>query len=439
LTSFGLARAVTEYWRTHDDDIRNRSINNVARQVEKVISSSTASRWLHKVGFKWKEYRKAVYNDGHERSDIKKYRQEVFLPRLESYTDRLMAWDESLNELPNPELDLGEKQPLIFVTQDECTFNSNDGVHYLWVHDEHKPLRKKGRGKGLHVSDFVTPIGRLGDGNTCVIMPCGGDTWWTGDKLLAQVVDKAIPDFEAQFPGCQALFAFDNSRNHLKYADNALRVSEMNLEPGGINKKVMRNTFVIDPRQANGGYIQSMILPSGIPKGLRLVLIERGLWPYDRPNFRAQCSVPTKTGKGTKPNPQCLQGGTCCARALLASQPDFQAQKSQLQEAIEQAGHLVIFYPAFHCEINFIEYYWGAAKQYTRRNCGYDFDSLQRLVPEALESVSPQLIWKYHARTVRIMEAYRHNIVYASPEYEHMVHTRYRSHRRVTIAESASA
>jgi len=73
---------------------------------------------LHKLGFKWKEYRKGVYNDEHEWSDIKQYRQEVFLPLLDSYTDRLIALDESLNELPNRELDLGEKQPLIFVTQD---------------------------------------------------------------------------------------------------------------------------------------------------------------------------------------------------------------------------------------------------------------------------------------------------------------------------------
>ena len=83
----------------------------------------------------------------------------------------------------------------------------------------------------------------------------------------------------------------------------------------------------------------------------------------------------------------------------------FSVQKPQLQEAIEQAGHWVLFYPAFHCEINFIEYYWGVAKQYTRRNCEYDFESLQRLVPEALASVLAQLIWKYHAGTLQIMEA----------------------------------
>jgi len=37
------------------------------------------------------------------------------------------------------------------------------------------------------------------------------------------------------------------------------------------------------------------------------------------------------------------------------------------------------------------------------------------------------------------MEAYRHNIIYSSPEYEYMVNTRYRSDSRVPIVESTSA
>ena len=86
-------------------------------------------------------------------------------------------------------------------------------------------------------------------------MKCGGDVWWTGDKLLDQVVNKAIPAFEAQFPGCKALFAFDNARNHLKFAEDALRVSEMNLEPGGKTAKLMHSTYVIDINHPQGGYL----------------------------------------------------------------------------------------------------------------------------------------------------------------------------------------
>ncbi|RPA92481.1 hypothetical protein L873DRAFT_1709820, partial [Choiromyces venosus 120613-1] len=100
-------------------------------------------------------------------------------------------------------------------------------------------------------------------------------------------------------------------------------------------------------------------------------------------------------------------------------------------------GHLVIFYLAFYDEKNFIKYYCGAVKQYTHKNCEYDFDLLQRLVPEALASITPQLVWKYDARTLQIIEAYCSNIIYVSPEYEHLVHTRYWSHHHVTITDSA--
>ena len=45
-----------------------------------------------------------------------------------------------------------------------------------------------------------------------------------------------------------------------------------------------------------------------------------------------------------------------------------------LENTIIEAGHEVIFYAKFHCELNYIEYY--ALKRYTRANCQYSF-SLQ--------------------------------------------------------------
>jgi len=436
LTAHGLAKVVVMHWRNsdNDSDIANRSTNSVAREVEKTIASTTARRWLHKLGFKYKEYRKGIYNDGHERSDVKPYRDSVFLPRIASYEGQFIKWDDNLHEVSNPGHQSGEIQPVILVTQDECTFNSNDGKHFIWVHSENKPVRKKRRDQGLHISDFLTLIGRLGDGEACVTLKCGGDTWWTGDRLLDQVINKAIPAFEAQFPACKALFDFENSRNHLKFADNALRVSKMNLEPGGSKMKIMHDTYVLDDKHADGGYVQLLALPDGSPKGLKIVLMERGLWPISGKRFLTQCAIKSASGKSTKLNPRCLNGGTCCARVLLAAQPDFRNQKSQVEEAILNAGHDVIFYPAFHCELNFIEYFWGVTKRYTRENCKYDFESLKRLVPEALAGVSKELIWKYWARTERIMDPYRSGVIYASPESDYLVSRRYDSHRRISEA-----
>lgn len=154
---------------------------------------------------------------------------------------------------------------------------------------------------------------------------------------------------------------------------------------------------MIDKDYPEGGYVQSMVLPDGRPKRIKIILTERRLWPQDGRQFLDQCSMKSATGKSTKPNPQCLNGGSCYACAVLACQPDFDGQRSQIEQAILNAGHWhrVIFYPAFHCEINFIEYYWGVAKYYTRENCEYDFESLKRLVPQALTGMPKQLIWKY--------------------------------------------
>jgi len=132
------------------------------------------------------------------------------------------------------------------------------------------------------------------------------------------------------------------------------------------------------------GTIQSMVMPDGSPKGLQIVLQERGLW---RPKLRAQCRRPDG-----KKNKECLNRGTCCARALISKEEDFKAQRSRLEEEVELKGHMVCFLRKYHCELNFIEYYWGAAKRYARRRCGYNIRALRKMVPECLNSVKPTLI-----------------------------------------------
>lgn len=97
----------------------------------------------------------------------------------------------------------------------------------------------------------------------------------------------------------------------------------------------------------------------------------------------------------------------CCNKRILELQPDFQEQKSLVQEVIEAAGHLCIFLPKFHCELNFIEFFWGAVKKYLRDRCDYTFDTLKENMPLALASVQLQTIRKWELRTHRWIEAYR--------------------------------
>lgn len=56
----------------------------------------------------------------------------------------------------------------------------------------------------------------------------------------------------------------------------------------------------------------------------------------------------------------------CCARAILAAERDVHEQNGRLQEELERVHQEVIFYPKFHCELNFIEHFWCSAKWYAR-------------------------------------------------------------------------
>jgi len=90
-------------------------------------------------------------------------------------------------------------------------------------------------------------------------------------------------------------------------------------------------------------------------KGMEIIIQERGLWPTKR-DLLAQY-----------PGFHCPPGSTeCCCQCILFSQPDFMSQKSQLQELVESCSHLCDFYPKYHCELNFIEQYWGVAKLHFR-------------------------------------------------------------------------
>ena len=52
-------------------------------------------------------------------------------------------------------------------------------------------------------------------------------------------------------------------------------------------------------------------------------------------------------------------------RTLLANQPDFASVKPELQELVEERGHILLFGPKCHPECMHIEMCWAHVKQYT--------------------------------------------------------------------------
>ncbi|KIJ39220.1 hypothetical protein M422DRAFT_258109 [Sphaerobolus stellatus SS14] len=65
----------------------------IQMKVAKGVSLSTACCWLVKEGFQYTAHKKALYYDGHERPDVVQYRQDVFVPEMRSYGQRLVKYD----------------------------------------------------------------------------------------------------------------------------------------------------------------------------------------------------------------------------------------------------------------------------------------------------------------------------------------------------------
>ncbi|RPA79191.1 hypothetical protein BJ508DRAFT_363381 [Ascobolus immersus RN42] len=393
--------------RTHSANKRTYARNSVTeRQIR---------RWLHKLGYSWKDIRKGVYIDGHEREDVVEYRAK-FVEQMQNIFDSglLVRLDEETGEviMPKPENIPNGRKPIMLFTHDESTFNANDGIRSAWLLKGHQILRPKARGKGIMVSDVITQIGRLvvpdhiteadmikaglnpGRRDAAEMLEYGKDNWWDSEKMCKHILEVVEPMAKLVYPDCELVFLFDNATNHSCFAPDALNVTEMNLNPGG-KQPMMRllSGFPLPPRKCN------------------LCL-----------QLRRHQDDDTISG--------------CCARGILRLQEDFKRQQGILQETLTTGpdgqggrGHTVIFYPKFHCELNWIEYYWGAAKRYTRDNCEYSIEGLRSNVPLALLSISSSLIHKFFMRVIRMISAYSKKYRYGSEEYEEIV---YKSHRRVS-------
>ncbi|RIA82539.1 hypothetical protein C1645_835213 [Glomus cerebriforme] len=385
ITSYLREKKFEFYVADFVDYVTNTIFPSLGIETKTTISETTARNWLKKMGYHYKKYQKGVYVDGHEREDVVDYQK--LMPIFEG--------DEMEIQI-NPDLQPGE-QIHILVTHYETTFHSNDGRNAGWAPDHEQPLRKKGQGRAIHISDFICEtIGRLqlneeqrlseiGDRiphEARVIMNPGKnhDGWWTVEKLVEQIIQRAIPIFETTHPNAIGIFAFDNSTSHGAFAPDALIASRMNVNPGGKQPR-MRNTIFNEQ-------VQSMNFPDdyfdeklrGKPKGMRQVLEERQLM---KPGLTGYCR--NNESKDTQ----------CCMRHILENQPDFLAQKGMIQEVIEEQGH----------------------KKYSRKNCDYTWTGLQRVVPIALNQVPLSHIRAFARKSYRYMDAYRKGLDVKQAEY----------------------
>jgi len=217
----------------------------------------------------------------------------MYLPNIERVRPLLVWWDDN-GPMHIPEVPLGER-PHVLITHDESTFNANDGKRYMWMENGKQPLRPKGRGKGIMVSDFLTAGGRLHVPFTISdlelqndhdlphryateYLEYGKDNYWTAEKMVNHAIQVALPNFRAAFPRFIGVWAFDNASNHCCFHEQPLRVEKLNKGPRG-KQPIMREGFM-----HGKGRPQTMQFPvnyyrrelAGKPKGAKPILLERG-------------------------------------------------------------------------------------------------------------------------------------------------------------------
>lgn len=459
------------------------------------IRARSARRWLRRMGYRYRNIRKGIFLDGHEREDVTIYRQE-FIQILTQLQPLIVEYDN--NGIMIEKSPMRGERLRVLMAHDESTFSANNARRQAWHNVQETHLQPKSRGRGIMLSDVLFANGRVcvPDNISAEEMIAHGldpdrrfateffeygknnSGYWTGEHLVDHIIKIVIPMFELSYSKekYQGLFLFDNAAGHASFAADALRAQNMNLESGGKASNMRAGYFfhnAISVIQDMNFPIDHSTLP-GRPKGLRIVLEERGLWTagmrLDCANKACMaCKEIIKQRQKLTKTLVCLKDETlcgprkrcehcihqinviplvkkclscktlrqhsndatrsgCCARRIMSLQPDFLAQKGQLQEEIERSGHQVLFFPKFHCELNWIEYYWGRAKKYARDNCGYSIEALRETVPKAVHSVNSTLIGKYFRKSMRILQAYKDGITYGTQEF---VKTVYKSHRRV--------
>jgi len=119
----------------------------------------TANRWLHQLGFQVISQQNGIFIDGHERENVVLY-QKSFLRRMIKlgFLNILNApTDESRKAIPTDiEPPTAEKrEKTVFIFHDESIFHANDDQVLKWGLKGDRILKKKSKGAGLMVSDFV--------------------------------------------------------------------------------------------------------------------------------------------------------------------------------------------------------------------------------------------------------------------------------------------
>jgi hypothetical protein len=334
-----------------------------------------------------------------------------------------------------PELKDGEKE-VVLITQDESTFYTNEGKRFFWMEGMKRKLAKKGSGESIMTSGFMCPCqGFMVDGDIKSFQQFKAgknrEGWFTNEDLVKQL-NTCMPMMRKLHPNADLIFAFDNSMTHRAAPPDGLDATKLNLSDGGKNVPLLRNTTFVN---AEGDIVQQLMQTAeGVQKGMKSILIERSRSKNNFGHDLLKMCYPCSIHRGTDLKDYHERLPQCCGTRVLSEEPDFAQQKEYLAEEVEKwEGCTIIFFPKYHCELNFIEMVWGWTKSYHRSSCTYNFKDLQRELPLTYTTRLPlEFVQKAFMYCLRFMSGYRVGLV--GPELDYAV-KKYRGHRCIPVGQ----
>ena len=286
---------------------------------------------------------------------------------------------------------------------------------------------------------------------------CNEKGYWDNRSFVRQV-NLLIRIVNIKYPNHQMVLVVDNSSGHYAVGDSGLNASGMNMSEGGKQHRLDDGFYftkdaagfisqVVQPicasawtstnswsektrmerKDAQGlpclwykhitsGVVLKTMPPSAKAKGLKWVLRER---------FHSGALY--KTNERMTRNPATLNLGEM--REEMARFADFSNQRSRVELLCESLGHVCLFLPKFHPELNPIELNWRDSKNELRRNCTCSSVGFKQRWHAALDAITPEMIRKYFKSAMEYEMVYDKVIGLGNQPDPDATVQKYKSHR----------
>ncbi|CAM9903336.1 unnamed protein product, partial [Heterosigma akashiwo] len=385
-----------------------------------------------KLGCRFKKVGADVFFDRHDDPDNVEYCNQVFLPAMKEYERNSKVYSEYLLLNPQFRAHLTADEKVVLICQDEVIFKTYDDQKHCWCLEGFRALKKKGEGRGIMLSGFTTQQDgflklsqedvdeinrrRADEGMDAMthLTECGKsrDGYWNEDRMAEQLKDM-VSVYEYLYPDHKLVFTFDYSQCHDCLPDDALAAGRMNVGPGGKNQLLNMR-----PAQATRDYGPGKNYPDGLKAGeFQCMYFQEGDEPPDNMDVETdaglrdwEAMLATPTLKGMK---YIIQEWGLYKVGMTKNggkeRPEFRNQKSKFHEVLEPRGHVCLFSPKYHCELQAVERIWGKSKYYVRKYCKYTWASLKENIPVSLSETakSPLTRYRFYRKTRDYMRAYR--------------------------------